>query len=119
MVWLEGPLEAANGLMEPGLQDSRIYHKIDISNARLIYHPSHRLLLAKQAEVNKMLKDMEEQTVIEELDSPWFPPTVLVWKKNRDLPFFLDYRKMNDATKKDCFPLPRIDNTLDTLAETK
>jgi hypothetical protein len=31
----------------------------------------------------------------------------------------VDYRKLNDVTKKDCFPLPQIDNTLDTLAGTK
>jgi hypothetical protein len=31
----------------------------------------------------------------------------------------VDYRKMNNVTKKDCFPLPQIDNILDTLAEAK
>jgi hypothetical protein len=31
----------------------------------------------------------------------------------------MDYRKLNDVTKKDCFPLPWIDDTLDTLAEAK
>jgi hypothetical protein len=31
----------------------------------------------------------------------------------------VDYRKLNDVTKKDCFPLPRIDDTLDTLEGTK
>jgi hypothetical protein len=29
----------------------------------------------------------------------------------------MDYRKLNDVTRKDCFAVPRIDNTLDTLAE--
>jgi hypothetical protein len=31
----------------------------------------------------------------------------------------VDYRKLNDVTKKDCFPLLRIDDTLDTLAGAK
>jgi hypothetical protein len=43
-------------------------------------------------------------------------PVVLVRKKNGELRFCVDYRKLNDVTKKDCFPIPRIDDTLDTLA---
>jgi hypothetical protein len=31
----------------------------------------------------------------------------------------MDYQQLNDVTKKDCFPIPWINNTLDTLARTK
>jgi hypothetical protein len=41
---------------------------------------------------------------------------VLVRKKSGDFHFWVDYRKLNDVTEKHCFPLPRIDDTLDTLA---
>jgi hypothetical protein len=44
---------------------------------------------------------------------------VLVRKKNGDLPFCVEYRRMKDVTKKDCFLLPRVDKTLDTLAGAK
>ena len=41
---------------------------------------------------------------------------MLVRKKNGSLRFCVDYRKLNNITQKDAYPLPRIDDTLDTLA---
>jgi hypothetical protein len=64
-----------------------------------------------------MLEDMQQRGVIEESDSPWSSPVVLVRNKNGDLRFCVDYRKLNDVTRKDCFSLPRIDDTLDMLQE--
>jgi hypothetical protein len=75
--------------------------------------------LVKQAEVNEMLDDVQLGGFIEESDSPWSSPVVLVRKKNGELRFCVDYRKLNDVTKKDCFPPPRISDILDTLAGAK
>ena len=36
--------------------------------------------------------------------------------KNGPLQFCVDYQIINEATRKDAYPLPQIDNTLDTLA---
>ena len=52
---------------------------------------------------------------IEASDSPWSSPVVLVTKKDGGTRFCVDYRQLNDATVKDAYPLPRIDDTLDML----
>ena len=49
---------------------------------------------------------------IEPSDSPWSAPT----KKDGGTRFCVDYRRLNLATVKDPYPLPRIDDTLDMLA---
>ena len=48
-------------------------------------------------------------------DSEWVSPLVLVPKKNGKLRICVDYRELNKATKKDHFPLPFIDQVLDSL----
>ncbi|GFW97620.1 hypothetical protein TNCV_684901 [Trichonephila clavipes] len=59
---------------------------------------------------------MKNNDVIEPSSSPWASPIVLVRKKDGSTRFCVDYRRLNDVTKKDSYPLPRIDDTLDTLA---
>jgi hypothetical protein len=66
-----------------------------------------------------MLNDIQRRGVIEESDSPLSSLVVLVRKKNGELRFCVEYRKLNDVTQKDCFPLSRIDDTLDTLSGAK
>lgn len=58
---------------------------------------------------------MLERGVVEPSTSPWASPIVLVKKKDGSTRFCVDYRKLNDVTRKDAYPLPRIDATLDTL----
>jgi hypothetical protein len=60
--------------------------------------------------------DMQRRGIREESDSPRSSPVILLRKKNGELRFCMDYRKQNNVTRKYCFPLPRIDDTLDTLA---
>jgi len=64
-----------------------------------------------------MFKDTKCRGVIEESDSPWTSPLIFV-QKDRSLWFFMNYRRLN-FTKQGCFLLPRIKNTLDTLAGAK
>ena len=66
-----------------------------------------------------MVNDMREQDIIRPSVSPWASPVVLVPKKDGKFRFCVDYRRLNSVTKKDVFPLPRIDDILDTLGRAK
>ena len=62
---------------------------------------------------------MQQQGIVEPSSSPWASPVVLVRKKDGSTWFCDDYHKVNEVTKKDSYLLPRIDDTLETLAGSK
>ncbi len=70
-------------------------------------------------EMTKLVDDMQQQEIIQPSQSPWASPVVLVQKKDGSTRFCVDYRRLNRSTKKDCYPLPRVDDILDTLAEAQ
>ncbi|GFX74653.1 hypothetical protein TNCV_3120851 [Trichonephila clavipes] len=62
---------------------------------------------------------MLDEGIVQPSESPWSSPVVLVRKKDGSWRFCVDYRKLNSVTKKDVYPLPRIDDTLDCLKGAK
>jgi len=66
--------------------------------------PFKRQIIANQ--MNKMLK----LKVIEHIHSAWESPVVIVPKRNGNPRCFVDYRRLNNITKKDANPLPQMEN---------
>jgi hypothetical protein len=65
--------------------------------------------------VKRECDDMLKKGVIKPSSSPWSSPVVLVKKKNGDIRFCVDYRKLNSLTTKDSYPLPNIYDALGAL----
>ncbi|CAG4929464.1 unnamed protein product [Parnassius apollo] len=96
-----------------------IQHKINTGEELPIRQRPRRLPVAREKEVETMIEGMVKDGVIEPSSSPWCSPVVLVKKKDGSMRFCVDYRRLNDVTKKDSYPLPRIDDTLDMLTGVK
>ena len=58
---------------------------------------------------------MSSDYITEPSASPWLSPVTLVPKGSNEVRFCIDFRKLNDVTKKDRYPLPIIKKKFDTL----
>ena len=96
-----------------------IQMEIETGDAYPKRQPARRLPFALRQEVSRQLREMQSQGVIQPSKSPWASPVVLVKKKYGTHRFCVDYRQLNSITKTDNFPLPRIDDLLDQLGESK
>lgn len=81
-------------------------HKIDTGSAQPVKLPPRRVPLHLQQDVAEQIKQMQDNGIIRPSCSPWAAPVVLVRKKDGSLRFCVDYRKLNDVTKKGCIPTP-------------
>lgn len=71
--------------------------------------------MAYANEERNVIQQMEAQGIIRKSSSPWASPIVLVKKKNGKTRCCIDYRRLNAVTQQDAFPLPRIQDFLDTV----
>ena len=97
----------------------RVNHKIDTGTSAPIRHHPRRIPFAKREQARELLEKMLKRDVVEPSTSPWSSPIVLVTKKDGSIRFCVDFRRLNEITRKDAYPLPRVDDTLDTLAGSR
>lgn len=90
---------------------------------KIVVKPNHvpfffkprRLSYFEKSEVSKITEDLLSKGIIRKSLSEYSSPIVLVNKKPKGLRMCVDYRKLNEVTIRDNFPLPLIDDQIDLL----
>ena len=96
-----------------------LQHDVDVGDARPIKQSPYRLNPQKREIVNQEVQYMLDHDLIEHSFSPWSSPVVLVKKEGGQHRLCFDYRKVNEVSKTDCFPLPRVEDCIDRVGSAK
>ena len=106
-------------------KDSELGHtdtvkmKIDTGNNPPIKLRPYRTPIHNREVIDKAVDEMLEANVIRRSKSPWSFPVVIVDKKDGSKRFCVDFRKLNQVTKANSYPLPLIDDILAVLGKAK
>ena len=114
--WMEGDRLSCTNVVR---------HRIPIQAGQLpINQKQYRLPQVHRDEINRQVQKMTEDGIISHSVSPWNSPLLLVPKKSnnkgvKNWRVVVDFRKLNEATVKQVFPIPRMDEILDQLGSSR
>lgn len=92
---------------------------IDTGNTQPIRQKAYRLPFSKRKQVEECVNNMLTEGIIQPSSSPWSSPITLVPKKDGTTRFCVDYRQLNQVTRKDAHPLPNIQDVFDSMHGAK
>ena len=95
-------------------------HDVDVGDHEAIKQHPYRVNPLKRAHLNRRL-NMLQNNIIEPSKSEWSSPCILVPKPDGSFRFVTDFRKVNQCTKTDSYPIPRrhIDDCIDKIGNAK
>ena len=94
-------------------------HKINTGLSAPIRQPLRRTPRGFENEEEQHLKDQLQAGIVQPSSSSWASNICLVRKKDQTVRWCIDFRRLNEVTVKDAYPLPRIDTCIDCLAGAK
>ena len=92
-------------------------HRIDTGAHPPVAVPPYRMPPSQRALIDQQAQEMLENGVVRPSSSPYSSPVLLVKKSDGKERFCVDFRRLNLLTKKDVYPLPRVDDLLDSLGK--
>lgn len=94
---------------------SLVQHEIPLVDTAPVRQRYRRLPPSQFAQVKAHVQELVEKGVARPSSSPYASPIVVVQKKDGAIRLCVDYRQLNAKTRKDAYPLPRIEESLDAL----
>jgi len=91
-------------------------HQIDTGDSRPVRQPLRRHPKPHDEAIRQYIDESQQQGVIEKASSPWASNVVVVRKKDGTYRCCIDFRDVNELTKKDRYPLPRTDQCLEAMS---
>ena len=96
-----------------------MHHDIELlPGTRSIKQNAYKLNPEKKTIMKKKVEYLLTNNLAEPSLSPWASPCILIPKPDGSFRFCTDYRKVNQVTVRDSFPLPRIDEIIDTISQS-
>lgn len=96
-----------------------ITHEIPLLDDAPVRQRFRRIPPSEYDAVKTHIRQLLDSKVIRESNSPYASPIVIVRKKDGTIRLCVDYRQLNSKTRRDTFPLPRIEESLDALSGAK
>lgn len=89
---------------------------IDLVDDRPVVYRPYRLSYSEREQVRTIVQDLLDNDIIQESSSDYASPILMVKKKTGEQRLCVDFRAVNSKTRKDCFPLPLIEDQLTNLS---
>lgn len=92
-------------------------HSIVTGDHPPICQKEHRVQMHLEQKVSEKIEKLKKQGIILASESPWISCLAVVPKDGNKITLCVDYRALNEIISKNAYPLPRIDEIIDTLAK--
>ena len=90
-------------------------HDVEVSNAAPIKQHAYRCPIAKREVMRKEAEYLLSNGLAKPSRSPWSSPCLLAPNSDGTTRFCTDFRKVNAVTVPDSFPLPRMEDCIDSI----
>ncbi len=96
-----------------------LQHDINVGDAQPIKQHPYRVNFIKRAVMKKEVQYLLEKDLASPSVSSWSSPCLLVQKSDGTARFCTDYRHVNAVTVPDCFPMPRMEDCVDSVGSAR